>query len=40
VKAVELELAAEEKSRVALELTNHAKAAMKLTEEQRCNTLM
>jgi hypothetical protein len=33
-KAIERELAAEEKSRVALELTNQAKAVMKLTEEQ------
>jgi hypothetical protein len=34
-KAVERELVAEERSRVAFELTNQAKAAMKLTEEQR-----
>jgi hypothetical protein len=34
-KAVERELAAEEWSTVALELTNMAKAAMKLIEEQR-----
>jgi hypothetical protein len=32
---IERELAMEERSRVTLELTNHAKAALKLIEEQR-----
>jgi hypothetical protein len=33
-RLIEQELAMEERSRVALELTNHAKAALKLIEEQ------
>jgi hypothetical protein len=35
VKAVERELAAEERSRVALELTNHTKTALELIKEEQ-----